>query len=129
MNSMDYNNEPIKEMLSKVHGLFPGCFITMRNELVLHRKHNIYFGLNEVENEFDFNLKVVQCLSRDCCKGGLSAKAQKDFRCSVNKLLNVNFTQNDWDNIYTYSNRTSLMKDFIRGGYDLNLIKERGWHE
>lgn len=126
---MNFNNEPIKEILSKVHGLFPGCFITMRNELIFHRKHNIYFGLNKVKNEFDFEVKVVQCLSRDCCKGGLSLKAQKEFRSSVNKLLNVDFSQNDWDNIYTYCNSKSLMAEFVLSGYNLDVIKKVGWHE
>jgi len=125
----NYNNEPIKEMLLKCWGLFTGCFITMRNELILHPKHNIYMRLDDLTNELDFKVRAIQSLSRDCCKGGLSEIQRKMFRLNVNKMLEVDFSQNEWSNIYTYCNDTDFIKRFVNSGYNLEVIKEKGWYE
>jgi len=124
-----WNNECIRESLDKCYRGFPGCFINMRNELILHRKHNIYMRLEDLENDFDFKVKVIQALSRDCCKGGLSEKARKEFRNKVNEFLDVDFSQNDWANIYAYSNRTELIIIFVLNNFDLEIIKSVGWYE
>jgi len=124
-----WDNECIKESLDKCYRLFPGCFITMRNELILNRKHNIYMSLKDLDNDFYFEVKVVQSISRDCCKGGMSDKERKEFRNRVNRLLGVDFSQNDWMNIYTYSNRKTLIQRFVNENYNLEIIKKLGWYD
>jgi len=126
---VDMNNTGIIEQLNKVHGIFAGAFITLRNELVVDRKHNIYMPLNNVNDELDFLVKAVQCFSRDCCKGGQSERKRKEFRGMVNKLLDVDFSENEWRNIYTYCNSKSFIERFVSNCFDLDVIKEKGWHE
>lgn len=123
------DNRSIKESLKLVKGIFPGAFITLRNELIVNRKYNEYMPLNDLNNDLDFEVRAVQCFSRSCCKGGMTKPAMKDFRAKVNELLGVDFNQNEWSNIYTYSNSKDFMTRFVLSGYNLNVIKEKGWHD
>ncbi|GFN32478.1 hypothetical protein [Paenibacillus xylaniclasticus] len=113
--------------LNRIRGAFPNAFINMNFELILEPKNNIYFRLEDIVSNLDFNCKVVSWVSRPSCKG-LSPKWQKVVRAGFNKLLGTDFDEEQMHVIYTYlgndCNR-KLCKEFVIAGYDLSLLGGR----
>lgn len=90
---------------------------------------NAYFRLEDCENEFNLKKKIIQWLSRECCKSQHSNIYDKYiheyFRDRCNKLLNINFNEQQWLDIYTkFGNccHEKLCIEFIKSGFDLNLL-------
>ena len=100
--------------------------ITDNLELVIDRKHNIFFRLEDIQTERDFNRKIVSWLSRPSCKG-LPVKAQKRIRGIFNALLGTSFNHDEMMSIYTYFGcdcHTSWAYKFVDRNYDLGVIDE-----
>lgn len=119
-------NELIKiaDFRGKVREYFPNSFINPRNELILEPKNNIYFRLDDVDNELDFKCKVVAWLSRPSCKG-MSDYWQNKIRKGFNGLLNTNFSKDDMMKIYTHLGNDvdrNLTIKFIESNYDLSAL-------
>lgn len=111
--------------LKRIRNAFPNAFINMNFEIIIEPKHNIYFRLDDIETNLDFNRKVVSWLSRPSCKG-LPPKWQKVVREGFNQLLETTIDVEQMGLVYTYlgndCNRT-LCEKFIRSGYDLSLLQ------
>ena len=106
--------------------------INCNNELVLNAKTNIWFRLEGVETEFDFKCKLLEHVSRDCCKTEpyktrwKNSIYQGDNLVRLNNILETHFTPADMMLIYTHlgngCNR-SLCEKFVKSGYDLELLE------
>ena len=113
------------EKIILLHSIGLKSFINARNELILIPQINVYFSLDNVENELDFNCKVLEFCSR-CCVKGCSDYYQRIGRKMVNTLLNTNFKYKDFELIYQMLGnriRHNLTIEFIKNGYDLELLK------
>lgn len=100
------------------------CFINSRYELIIEPKNNIYFRLNDIENELDLKCKVIAWLSRPSCKG-VSNYWQKRIRNIINDFLGTNFSKEDMESVYTHlgndCNRDKTIK-FIKSNYNINIL-------
>lgn len=147
---IDLENKFLKRMLS----VFEESFINSQNEFIALLKFypsdkisyyellnmktlkpkpvfvNAYFRLEDCKDELDLKRKIIEWLSRDCHKSHYSQKYDKYireyFRDRCNELLNVNFDENDWEEIYCYLGNgvnSKLCIEFINSNYDMNLLK------
>jgi hypothetical protein len=118
------NIELTKKFMRIVQKHSPKCFINHNFELIVEPKHNIYFRLEDVENELELKCKVLAWLSRPSCKG-VSEYWQKRIRAIVNEYLETEFTFEEMQEIYTYlgndCNRERTIK-FIESNYDLKVL-------
>ena len=143
-------NKFLKRMLS----VFEESFINSQNEFIALLKYypsdnipyyellemkalkprpvfvNTYFRLEDCKDELDLKRKIIEWLSRDCHKSQYSQKydkyIHKYFRERCNELLNVDFSESDWEKIYCYLGNavnSKLCIEFINSNYDLNLLK------
>lgn len=117
-------NPEVKALVEKAKQVFPKAFINRQNELIIEPKNNIYFRLEDVENELDFKCKVIAWLSRPSCKG-VSLYWQRKIRKGLNELLETNFTEEEMSQIYTRLGNDvnrPLCISFIQSDYDLVLL-------
>jgi hypothetical protein len=114
----------IERLITITEKYSPKCFINQSNELILVPTQNVYFQLEDVNDEMDLKCKVISWLSRPSCKG-LSNYWQKRVRNIFNEFLGTDFSKDEVYNIYGYLgndvNRT-LCKKFIESNYDLSVI-------
>lgn len=117
----------IKNLMS----IFNKSFINYRNELILIPKTNLYFSLNNVENEFDLKCKVLEWCSRDAYKSmpystdRRNRMYQDDVRENINIFLKTNFTRNDMELIYSKLGNGvhhELTIKFVQSNYDMNIL-------
>ena len=117
-------NAEVTACIDKIKEVFPKSFINENDELIVEPKNNIYFRIDNIENEFDFKCKVVEWLSRPSHKG-LSTWWQSRVRTGMNKFLGTKFTVEELSTIYTYlgcgCNRQKT-KDFVLSGYDVSTL-------
>jgi hypothetical protein len=118
------NVELVSKFMKVVQKHSPSCFINHNFELIVEPRNNIYFRLEDVEDEFILKCKVLAWLSRPSCKG-VSNYWQKRIRAIVNDLLGTNFTEDEMMEIYTYlgndCNREKTEK-FIKSNYDFSVL-------
>ena len=116
--------EDIAAQVARVKDAFPKSFIYKENELIVEKKNNVYFRIDDIESELEFNCKIVEWLSRPAHKG-LPKKWQNYIREGMNRILSTNFNVDDLSTIYTYlgccSNREET-KAFVLSGYDIGTI-------
>lgn len=116
--------DEVKNLVKTTKNLFPKSFVNHNNELIVEPRNNIYFRLEDVENELDFKCKVIAWLSRPSCKG-VSVYWQKKIRKLFNDLLGTNFNEEEMSEVYTYLgndvNRPLCIK-FIESNYDLSVL-------
>ena len=120
---MNINN--IRKELDNLMGNFRGCFINTRFELILVPRHNIYFMLEDVESVEDLNRKILAWVSRAATKG-VPIQTQKKIRKGLNEYFGIQFSEDDWDQIYTRLGNgcnENLCREFVRNGYDLNILR------
>lgn len=115
----------VKDLLKNTKFLFPKSFINDRNELIFEPINNIYFRLEDIQNELDFKCKVLAWLSRPSCKGTTTYWQRKILR-GVNGLLGTHFSKDEMRKVYTVlgndTNRELSIK-FIQSNYDIALLK------
>lgn len=121
------HNKEIKNCFNKVQGLFEKAFITLNNELILEPKNNVYFRLEDVETELDFECKIIEYLSRPSHKG-MTKKWKIYFSERLNKYFDKQWDTDELSLIYTYlgcgCNRNLCVK-FIQSDYDIDILKNK----
>lgn len=124
----------INEIALKLLGSFPRSFINCHGEFIAHEKANEYFKLNICADEEEVKCKALEWLSRGAYKTELyrAKKKNEEFHVfmlnGINTFLGTSFTHEDMEIVYTYlGNNVNRKKclEFIRSGYDMNLLKER----
>lgn len=109
----------------------PKWFVNNDNELIVEPKNNIYFLLNDIENELDLKCKIIAWLSRPAHKA-LSNYWQKRIGNILNGYLGTNFSKDEIELIYSYlgndCNRQKTIR-FINSNYDLSILDKRNNNE
>ena len=127
------DKENLQEAIKRLAGLFDNAFINKNYELILVPETNLYFLLGNVNTVEDLYFKVIAWCSRSACKQQpyhvhwRNEKYRKTVRDNINTFLGVNFTQDEWMDIYTkFGNGCNEEKcrEFIRKGFDLLVVKE-----
>lgn len=115
----------------RLMGCFPKSFINHNGEFIAHERTNTYFNLFNCENDFDVKCKVLEWLSRAASKGEpyRTAKSnlafQRFMQDGVNRYLETEFSQADFDDIYTYLGNAcnhEKTRRFILSGYDMSIL-------
>ena len=117
----------------KLARAFPKSFINTALEFIAHKEANEYFRLEDCENEFDVNCKVLEWLSRGAYKTcpfhtNLKNERFHNFMLNgINDFLGTDFTTEDMAIIYQMLGnrvRHSLTEEFVNSGYDMAILKE-----
>ena len=117
----------LQRKISKVEDCFPQTFINGNNELILHKRDNIYFRIDNIESELDFDCKVLAYCSRPASKS-LYRSSKVYFKMGLETYFDREFTQYQLDLIYTYLGndiRRWLCRTFINQGFDYKLLEEQ----
>jgi hypothetical protein len=96
-------NEQIKEKIQRVYDLFESSFIYKNEELILHKKWNIYFLLSDVSMPEDFDYKLLSYLSFHCASNHFK-KASDHCKWAWNRLnrwFKKEFAYEELQEIYT----------------------------
>lgn len=114
----------IQNLISRTLYCFPKSFINHRYELILEPKNNLYFRLEDVDDDFSYKAKMLAWLSRPISKGLTNAWSTKVLN-SLNEFLGTKFTKDEMRIIYQclgYDSNRELAVKFIKNDYDLNLL-------
>lgn len=112
--------------------LLPDSFINHNNELILIPRFNVYVGLDYVDTDEDFKIKLCEWFSRDCSYAlrYKRAKYQREYYQKntdiFNKICKTNFSIADMEIIYTKLGNGinyELAKWFVKTGFNLSLLK------
>lgn len=114
------------QYISKLFKCFNGAFINARNEFIAHPKSNLYFMLDDVDNEEDVYFKLLAWFSRAALKG---QPYNADFRnrkynemilnC-INEYCGTAFSHDDIEKIYCeFGNGVNEKgcREFIKRGF------------
>jgi len=116
----------MSDYLTRVLPFFPKAFITDYNELVLEPKNNIYFLLENVKSDLDFECKMLEWLVRPAYKG--TSKYWQDYiRRGLNSYFKMNWGPDTLQEIYTYLGggiNRELCQKFITSGFNMEVIKQ-----
>lgn len=122
------------DMTLALMAAFPGSFLYRTGEFIAHKRSNTYLGIKTCETEEDLKCKVLEFFSRAAHKTQpyKTARCNKEFHKfmldGINKFLGTAFDFRDMDLIYTYLGnavRPDLTREFVRSGYDMQLLYDR----
>lgn len=125
----------LKEKIERVYDMFERSFIYGKNELILHKKWNIYFRLDNASvtentrsitpDEFDY--KMLSYLSYYCASNHFR-KLSKQCKWAWNRLnrwFKKEFTYEELQKIYCKFGcgaNMSLGLEFIKSNFDFSII-------
>lgn len=129
-------NDEIKDFLIKIMSEFPHSFIKYyvygEFEITLDEQNALWFSLRGIESVLELKRRFISAISR-CYKTEpyrtfkRNIEWQQIHMVAFNKVLGTNFTEDDFEYIYTYlgngCNKPIAIK-FIESGYDLNVLKQ-----
>lgn len=129
-------NDSIKDFLIKIMLAFPrsrieyyvyGGFV-----IYLDEKNMFWFSLEKIESDIELKRRFISAVSR-CYKtepyrtSKRNIEWQQKHISAFNEALGTNFTEDDFEYIYTYlgngCNKPIAIK-FIESGYELNVLKQ-----
>ena len=131
LNKCQPEYSDMKEAKLALLEAFPRSFINKRGEFIAHERTNQYFILEGCEYPEDVECKVLEWLSRAASKGmpyrqeQRNRKYRKFIQDGINAFLDTNFSEEDFDRIYTYlgnsCNHPKTLR-FVRSGYDFSVL-------
>jgi hypothetical protein len=99
--------------------------------IYLDEKNRLWFSLEKIESDIELKRRFISVVSR-CYKSEPYRNSKRNIEwqqkhmVAFNKVLGTNFTEDDFEYIYTYlgngCNKPIAIK-FIESGYDLNVLK------
>lgn len=101
-------------------GIFPKSFVNSEKELILLPKENLFFQTSDIENRNDLIYKLL-------AYGSCDFRNNKKLLDKANLFLKQNFSKDDMQMIYKFLGNginKDLAYQFIRSGYDMNLLAE-----
>ena len=129
-------NDEIKDFLTSIMSAFPHSFIKYYVnggfEITLDQQNVLWFSLGEIESDIELKRRFISAVSR-CYKtepyrnSKRNIEWQQKHMVAFNKVLGTNFTEDDFEYIYTYlgngCNKPIAIK-FIESGYDIDVLKQ-----
>lgn len=119
----------LQQEIERVYDIFDTSFIYKENELILHKKWNIYFRLDDISNIYDFNYKLLSYCSFYCATNHFkkNSKECKYIWNRLNRWFKKDFTYDELQLIYVKigsgANR-SLGNEFIKSNLDFNILNK-----
>lgn len=114
----------LRPVIDRALKVFPKSFINKSEEIILEPKNNVYFRLEDVGNELDFQCKLLAWVSRPISKS-LNKYWWPRVLKSFNEFLGTSFTRDEmlliYDRLGNDVNRALSIK-FIESNYDLELL-------
>ena len=123
----------MNDIVRKIMKEFKGSFINYNNELILIPKTNLYFRLDDTENDLDIICKLLEWCSRDACKSmpyhqqWRNDKYNNDVLNHINNVLETSFTHKEMDQIYSKLGNCcnhNLTVRFILNNYDMRVFED-----
>ena len=112
--------------LKKVLPFFPTAKTYKNDELIIEPKNNIYFRIDNVNSDLEFDCKMIEWLSRPAHKG-LSNYWQNYVRRGLNSYFKKTWSKDNLNIIYTKLgnnvNRELCLK-FIIGDLNLSVLND-----
>lgn len=119
--------EVMDQLLERVYDIFDTSFIYKEDELILHKKWNIYFRLDDILDIYDFNYKLLSYCSY-CCASNHFKRTSKECRYiwhNLNRWFRKDFTYEELQLIYrklgSGANR-DIGNAFIKSNLDFNIL-------
>lgn len=120
----------IQEKIERVFDMFEGSFIHNDQELILHKKWNVYFRLPDVTSEYELDYKLLSYLSFYTASNHFK-KSSAQYKWATDRIcrwFRKDFSHDDLQLIYQKlgcgANR-EIGVTFIKSGFDMNLLKEK----
>jgi len=130
MNKEKLKRKTNKEYLQQVLPFFEKAFINKEcsddPELILEPKNNIYFRLSNIDDDLDFDAKMLAYLLRPACKD-MNKYWEKYFRRGLFSYFRKTWENTELDELYTYLGndiRREKARAFILSNFDMNIIYE-----
>jgi hypothetical protein len=121
------NKKEVEKIIEEALEIFPKSFINHNNEIILEPKNNVYFRLDDINNELEFKCKMFAWVSRPIAKGLSKYWSSRILKC-FNKLMKTSFTKEDmyliYDRLGNDVNRQLTIK-FIESNYNLSLLERK----
>ena len=122
-------NKEVKEKIERVFDMFEGSFIHKEEELVLHKRWNVYFRLPDLKSPEDFDYKLLSYLSFYTASHHFT-KLSKECKWALSRLnrwFRTEFNYDDLQIIYqklgSGANR-ELGNKFIKSGLNMEVLKK-----
>lgn len=128
-------NDSIRDLLIKIMASFKESFVKCNNDgfgIILDSKSNFFFSLENIDSDCELIRRLISSVSR-CYKTKpyekewRNRKYQTELMTSFNGFLGTNFTEDDFEYIYTYlgngCNKPIAIK-FIESGYNIEILKQ-----
>jgi hypothetical protein len=113
--------------LNKILPFFPTAYIYKNNEIIIEPKNNVYFRIDNINSDLEFDCKILEFVSRVSCKHHIKYW-RSYFRRGMNSYFKINWSEEEMMKIYTYLgngvNRT-LCIEFIKSNYDLDILRKQ----
>ena len=127
-------SDDMKNVIEHLHKAFPTGYISNKGEFIACSKTNQYFLITGCRTELDIKCKILEWLSRAAYKSepysskGKNQELHHYIANGINEFLETNFTEEDFDIIYTYlGNCINHAKtiQFVESGYNLSVLTRR----
>lgn len=118
------------ELIEKVYDIFDTSFVYNTDELILHKKWNIYIRVDDIVDEHDFNYKILSYCCFYCADNHFSknSKECKYIWNRLNRWFRKDFTYEELNLIYRKlgcgANR-KLGNEFIKSSLDFNIFQQK----
>jgi len=126
MSKQWFEIREVQDFIEVVRMNSAGAFITLKWELIIEPKHNVYIILDNIVSPMDLKVKLLTWLSRPSCKG-VNDTAQRLIRTIINVYLGTEFSKDDMRTIYAHlgcREDKQLCVKFIESGYDMSVLGE-----
>jgi hypothetical protein len=117
----------VEEKVERVFDMFEGSFIHNNEELILNKKWNVYFRLQDIETQSDFDYKILSYLSYYTASHHFSFRSAQ-CKWALHKLIrwfrkdfSIDEMQIIYQKIGTGANKPLGIK-FIESGFDINIL-------
>ena len=121
-------DKEIQEKIDRVFDMFESSFIYKEEELILHKKWNIYFRLPDIKTKEEFDYKLLSYCSFYFASNHFK---KSSMQCKwawnrVNRWFRVDFTYDELQIIYQKLGNganKSLGLKFIKSSFDMIVLK------
>lgn len=116
-----------REKIERVYDIFDTSFIYKDEEIILHKKWNIYFRLPDIKTESEFDYKLLSYCSFYVADNHFkrNSKQCKHIWNRLNRWFRKEFTYDELQKIYCKLGNGCNKKlgvKFIESGLDMNLL-------
>lgn len=122
-------NDAIQQKIDRVFDMFESSFIHNDEELILHKKWNVYFRLPDITSGHEFDYKLLSYLSYYTANNHFKKSSAQCVWATnrISRWFRHNFAYEELQLIYCKlgcgANR-ALGVRFIEAGLDMNLLCE-----